>query len=128
MTRLLAILMLALFMLAGCSAKPITGEVKSKRFVPAHTWVEMVPITTSDGKNTTTTFVPVTRYEPDRWHISVEPRDADGNPLPVKDRRVTKAAYDQITVGAWYSEEPDKIDKARDRQTVGESEQKPRAE
>jgi hypothetical protein len=92
--------LLALFLavtiscIGGCEAKPISGEVVTKRFEPAHdewqgTGIEDIP------------FVLV--KVPDRWFITIVgplPNGTKSKPLSIS---VPKSEYDDYKVGDWYT-------------------------
>lgn len=61
----LAILLIALVFLAGCSKQITSGEVIGKEFEPAHIEVRMIPVVRTDGKTSHTTLQPYTYYYPD---------------------------------------------------------------
>jgi predicted small lipoprotein YifL len=100
-----------LIALSGCGKSlPPSGIVTAKQFEPAHTYVVMMPMTTSNGKTTTTTFIPVIISEPDRWVLTIEPYDKDGHPLEPKRALVTQATFDAAKLGGWIDFTPESID------------------
>lgn len=86
--------------LAACSPEITKGEVVKKEFSPAHTNIVMVPITVSNGKTSTTTFVPFTYYYPDSYYITIS-AFVDGEKKTAT-FRVTKEVYEDTKMNAEF--------------------------
>lgn len=112
--------LMLLIVAVGCSSAPVNGIVTAKAFTPAHSFMVVMPITMSDGRNTTTTLIPVWFHEPDRWTLTIEPYDSDGKPLAVRKIMVQRGVYDTVKIGEWFANSPDKIDTSRAKKIIQE--------
>lgn len=112
-----SILLIAL-VLCGCSQKLTQGEVIEKKFTPAHSEVMIIPMVTTDGKNTSITNVLYIYYYSDTYKITI--RDYIDNEEQTATYRVTQEVYDSVDVGNEfiYSEEyePDEPEYTREEQ------------
>ena len=70
----------------------------------------MMPMVVSDGKNVTTIMVPTTISEPDRWKLTVEPYDSEGNALKPVVIFVTKVTYESVKLGEWFTQTEENSD------------------
>lgn len=110
------IIVLGLVMLTGCSKEIKEGEVYNKEFKEAHTRIAIIPLTTFNGKTTTTVMIPYTYYYPDRYIIYI--KKFEDNKWKTADYYVTKEIYETISIGDQfeYVEGRDLIDEPYTRE------------
>ena len=108
LTLILAVLLALAFvvLLPGCAKKITQGEVIDKTFSPAHIVYRLIPIVTSNGKTSTTHFIPYVYRYPDTWTITISGLDKDGN-TKTATYRVTKDVFDATPLGAEFVYKPD---------------------
>lgn len=108
--NLLAIAIAAL--LISCEPEILEGEVFEKDFHPSHTTIQMIPITTTNGKITTTRIIPMVFFYPDAWHISYQKFNEKRGEWDRATVWVSHECFDAVQVGAWY----ERTDEAMDEQ------------
>ena len=95
----LAVVVGAVLLLVGCGG-PKEGEVVAKTIVPASKHIYMQPVMTCNAKGVcTTTYIPVTRHDPECPQLTLRGKDSDEDKVCV-DRKV----YDAVSIGQWYRE------------------------
>jgi len=118
-TCIVMVIAIATAGLFGCyNQKPVEGLITAKKFEPEHTELVMLPVVSTDANgNTTTTIQQFWFFEPDRYVLTIEPYDKDGNALKPVKVMVNQAVFDAVEEGTWFKSEPDKLDtrKARKR-------------
>lgn len=103
LTLILAVLLALAFLalLPGCAKKITQGEVIDKTFSPAHNEYRLIPIVISNGKTSTTYFMPYVYRYPDTWTITISGQDEDGKAKTAV-YRVTKTVFDSAPVGSEF--------------------------
>lgn len=102
MKKFLAVLLVLLLLLTGCSSKITEGEVVKKDFTPEHTQVVMVPFCVSNGKTVTTTLIPYVYHYSDKWAVTIQKYDAETDAMLTATYRVTEKVYDAVEIGAEF--------------------------
>lgn len=97
----IALLLILLVIITGCTPKITSGEVIGKEFEPAHIEVRMIPIVRTNGKTSYTTMMPYTYYYPDTYKVIISGTDQNGQ-QQTEIFRVTKEVYDSVTIGAEF--------------------------
>lgn len=98
--RAAAGMMATLLLLSACGQKLTEGEVYDKNFTPAHDEFLMMPVITTDGKNSHTTFMPIWNHYPDTYEICIKAFQ-DGEWITAK-YYVSKSVYDETEIGAIF--------------------------
>lgn len=100
MKKLLAAIAAAsLVFISGCTQNKITsGEVIDKEFTPAHSKTRMVPVTTFNGKTSSTILVPYVYHYSDNWEITIRDYNEENNELTAT-YRVTEDIYNSVDIG-----------------------------
>lgn len=104
LTVLLALTFAVFF--AGCEKRITQGEVIDKIFSPAHNVYSLVPIVTSNGKTSTTYFIPYVYHYPDTYKITISGPDKNGK-AKTATYRVTKDVFEAVPLGAEFVYKPD---------------------
>lgn len=92
--------------LAGCGHKITSGEVIAKKYTPAYTTVNYIPLFSSSGKTMITTMVPYFYHYPDTYTITIAGYDEGGEQVE-ETFCVTKAAYEAVAVGDEFVYDPE---------------------
>lgn len=95
--RIAAWIIVFAMLLGGCAPRITSGEVYRKEFLPEHTYVTMMPVVTFNGKTTSTTLVPHTVHENERYVIYI--KAFDGEKWQTEDFYVSPEAYDAVQIG-----------------------------
>lgn len=117
---LLALCLIMLLSLCGCSDKITEGEVYEKEYREAHTSLMMLPLVMSNGKTTTTTIVPYIVYYPDRYVIHI--RAFVDNEWVTEDFYVSEEVYNSINIGDMFVFDEDRGDLTEEPYTKERSE------
>lgn len=101
--RIISLLLAAVLivLLAACSEKIVKGEVVDKTFSPAHVRTALIPICISNGKTTTTYFIPYVYRYPDTWTITIS-GPGEGGKTETATYRVTREVFDAVPLGAEF--------------------------
>lgn len=105
---------LALLLLAGCAASPVSGRVVEKRYIPERSWITYDPTyrdvcTSKRNSNGTTSKTcrrerngtrPVYHHNPDCYRLVV----ADENEGRNRDVCTDPTTYNRLEVGSHYEE------------------------
>jgi len=117
----------ATLLLGACSPSITEGTVYKKEFHPEEYYVMMMPIVTSDGKNTTTTMIPMFMYYPATWEIDIKKYSKKEKKYLTEDYFVDKQVYDSVKTGTYFKFEDDMGDTDRpqeEREASGEEQEK----
>lgn len=100
---ILAVLLTLTFVVffAGCEKQITQGEVIDKNFYPAHTVYRLIPIITSNGKTSTTYFIPYVYRYPDTYKITISGLDKNGK-AKTATYRFTKGVFEAVPLGAEF--------------------------
>lgn len=86
-------------LLSGCGRELTEGEIIDKRHEPESTFVMLIPMAMSCGKNCTTTiFIPYVVHDDEDWILVVRGIDKDGEEL-TEDWYVSEKEYESAPVG-----------------------------
>lgn len=94
---LIAILIIGVLILTGCTNKISNGEVYQKEFKEAHNEVKIIPLIRSNGKTTYTTMMPYIYNYPDRYIIYI--KKLEDNKWKTASYYTTKEVYESINIG-----------------------------
>lgn len=97
----LAILSIFCLLFLGCGKRITEGDIVEKWHEPERTWVQVVPITISNGKTTTTTYVPMTQVDDEDWIIQIEAVLDDGE-TKTRNFYVSREVYETVDIGDYY--------------------------
>lgn len=102
MMRLLCLLLLLvlIFTLCACGYTITEGEVYEKEHRAAFTSTTVLPMAISNGKTTTTVFIPYIIHYPERWVIHI--KCFNGEKWLTEDFYVSKEVYDSIEIGSMF--------------------------
>lgn len=112
------IIFLGLLFITSCTHKLTEGTIVSKKYEPARTWVQVVPITISTGKSTMVTMVPMVLYDNEDFILLVRGHTDDGD-VVLEHFYVTESAYNSVNIGDYvgFAKETmsysDKVEKSR---------------
>lgn len=93
----LILFVLLIFAFQSCQ-KLKYGNVVERWHEPENSYMIFMPITTSNGKTTTTTMVPYYVHDSEDWCIKVTGIGTKGDTITRK-YYVSQAAYDTLTIG-----------------------------
>lgn len=85
---------------SACSPEIKEGEIESKEFHPASTVMAMMPVTTSNGRSSTTDLVPMFFYYPDSYSIRI--KKFTGKQWEHTTYWVDSYTYSNATIGGYY--------------------------
>lgn len=96
-TRISAWIIVFAMLLGGCASRITSGEVYRKEYIPEHTSMTMIPVVTYNGKTTSTTLVPRTIHENERYVIYI--KEFDGEKWQTENFYVSPEVYDAVKIG-----------------------------
>jgi hypothetical protein len=98
----LLILLIALGFFFGCGSEIKEGEVYAKAYEEERTWVMLMPMTISNGKTTTTTFIPMLMHDDEDYIIKIRAFNEDKEKWEKRTFYVTKEVYKSTSEGDWF--------------------------
>lgn len=83
---------------SGCREEALSGEVKSKEFLPAYTTI--IPTTTIiyNGKTAIPVIIPIVYSYPDRWKLTIK-REENGK---LQDIYVTQECFEKVNINDYF--------------------------
>ena len=95
------------FAFKSCGHELTEGEVYQKEYHEARTVVRFIPITTYNGKTTTTRLIPYLYRYPDRWIIYIREPNGDGT-YTTDYYYTTEEVYNSVEIGNTFCYDPDR--------------------
>lgn len=99
---LVALVVVLLLSISGCSGKITSGEVIEKSFTPAYSTVRIIPLFISNGKTSHVVYVPYTYHYSDKWEITIAAWDEKEKEMQTATYRVTEEVYEAVEIGAEF--------------------------
>ena len=102
---LLSISMAAVFLLISACSSVTEGEVIKKEHKEATSYVAMMPMVVAGANGTTTTtMIPYMIHHPERWVVTVEGKDEDGE-MDTKKFYLEQEEYKSYSKGDHFNSE-----------------------
>lgn len=100
--NVLPVIFVLTIILCGCSEKITKGEVVNKKYSPAYTQTQMIPVIYSDGKTSHTILTPYTYYYSEKWEVTIQQWNPDDHKIQKATYRITEEVYNNIEIGAEF--------------------------
>lgn len=107
----LGLIVLCVFMMFsfyGCCNQITEGEIYKKEYREEHNTVMMLPLVRSNGKTTSTVFVPYFIHYPERYVIYI--RAYQNEEWVTEDFYVSKEVYNTVNIGDMFLYDEDRGD------------------
>ena len=87
--------------IAACTKGPTAGVVEAKRYEPPSNFIMLMPIVISNGKTTSTIFIPYVFYDDEDFVVTIGGPNSKGE-YDTKRYYVDKATYNELSVGDYF--------------------------
>ena len=99
---MILVLIFTITFLCSCSNKITQGEVIDKHYSPAYDQTLIIPFSISNGKTSTTVFIPYIYHYSDKYEITIQAWNEKNNEMQTASYRVTKDVYENIDIGSEF--------------------------